>query len=190
MGVEIEGDPDKTYEITIRQALQNQRHRLVESGYQHIVNELDIPNAIAKDVHGFDVYRRMLSLGFFPLTEMERFRLTSAEVVIWKLYEQFRNQAQALYRQQLDAIVHEKGELRFSDYIQHAIQTNNSLTAEEKEEIIEKSTNGNGGQWTVAETNSRFHRLMLVMLGVLRKNTQKDSVEDAWMAEIGHRAAV
>lgn len=185
------GNPDRDYELRIRQGLQDRRAEIVEAKYRWLVNDmLQVPDVIAKDVHGHDIYRLFLSEGFTPLTEYERDQMDTTAYLVWEIYHHMGVYQPAMMseyrdgstREQigtwaaapkpadqrgLDETIHDQGEVNFGDYIRRVINANPNLTEEQKEALIERYVNIGFSEDTAQEMH-RFHRLMLVMLGVLR----------------------
>jgi hypothetical protein len=162
-------NPHEQYEITLRQSLQNCRHRQIEKQFEKLKRNLqNLPSAVTQDVHAFDMYRKILSYGFYPMTEDDRRELLILEqMYAHTLYDNFRSSMIHGYRDELDDVVKGIGEMKFSSYFQYILNQNPNLTRAQKDEILELYTEADGGNWTIDETNSRFHRLVLVMLGVL-----------------------
>ncbi len=172
-------DPIKNYELKIEQALKNKRSEIVQAFYQALANQLKVPNQISDDTHSFDVYRLYFSLGFFPLTEFERKRMGIAEMMNWEMFSPIREEMYSSYKLQLGNVVHEIGEAEFGIYISQIINENELLSDQQKEEILEKFTSCNEGQWSYEETLARFRRLLFTRLGVLT-----DSVAEADHLEV------
>ncbi len=161
-------DPQKNFERKTRQNLQNRRRGIVQSYYQAIAERLRIPDVVSQDVHGFDIYRKFLSLGFYPLTPLERKQIDLAEIAVWNMYSGTQKNMLLEYRYSLDGVLLEH-ELQFANYMRQYISSNSKLTQPQKERLIEKYTECNDGKWTFTETIQKFHRIMLVKLGVLRR---------------------
>lgn len=163
-------NPQKNYELNVLQALQNERLKSVQQSYHLIKEQLRVPGRLANDVHAFDVYRKILSLGFYPMTQHDRNSLQFIDLWNWTLFfSPIRQMMHREYSNRIDQAIVDLGEARFTDYIRKEIGENRTLSEQDKEDLLEKYTSANNGRWTVAETNKRFHRLMLVMLGVLQK---------------------
>lgn len=161
-------DPTSGYEMGVMQALQNTRHTLILAIYQLIAKQLNIPNQISQDTHGFDIYRLYFSLGFYPLTAHERRRLGLNEIGLWELYDTHRSGLYNAYKASLDDTVKSLGEVNFGVYLQQIIQDNDQLSDQQKDDLLEMFTERNDDTWSLEETHERFHRLMFVRLGVLR----------------------
>jgi len=161
-------DPQKNFERTTRQNLQNRRRDIVQGYYQEIVESLRIPDAVSQDVHGFDIYRKFLSLGFYPLTPQERKAIYLPEIAVWNMYGDLQQGMLGEYRDSLDGVLLEH-EAQFANYMRKYISSNSELTQPQKEHLIEKYTGWNDDQWSIEETMQKFHRIMLVKLGVLRR---------------------
>lgn len=162
-------DPIRSFEVQILQFLQNCRHATVLQAYKEMMNQMKVPDAISNDTHGFDVYRLLFSLGFYPLSKYERNHIGLSELGIWEFYnfQGIINAFYAVYQKQLMEPVSQIGYIHLADYIRRIIQDNDQLTDDEKDELIEKFTERNDGQWSVDETHERFTRLLYVRLGVL-----------------------
>lgn len=168
-------DPNKIYETRIRQALQNQRLRYVERAYLEIKNMAPntVGNTVGKSVHGFDIYRQLLSLGFYPLSPLERSRINMAEIPFWSMYSQFREFMLKNYQQGLDQIVMDEGQLKCCIYLTNMIEDNSNLSEEEKADLIENYITADVNddeRRLIREKNLR--RLALVAMGVLRSKPQ------------------
>lgn len=160
-----EEDPIREFERRINQSLQNQRHRIIQSKHQEQAEKMKMPAVLSNDTHGFDIFR-LYSLGFYPLTPNERYRIGFAELSFWEFYSIYRAEMIQRYRKELDLAVKDVGEAHFGIYIRQIINENPLLSNQQKEEILEAFTHG---KWTTEETLERFHRLLFVRLGVLRK---------------------
>jgi hypothetical protein len=165
-----EGDdkdvPVRNYELEILQTLQIYRHDIIQGAYKAMMHNGNVPNVMSDDVHGFDTYRMYFALGFYPLTRYERNRMGLAELGVWEIYSSIRKAMYSDYQDRLDEAITEVGEARFGVYIPNIIQNNDQLTDDEKDELMDKFINND--QWTAEETKEKFHRLLLVKLGVLR----------------------
>lgn len=157
-------DQVKNYEMQIEQALQNARYKILLDAYQTLMKEVHIPDDVSHDTHLFDVYRTLLSIGFYPLTDYEGNETGIGEIVAWQTYAQNRVEMFSKYRKRLDEIIKEQnGEAYFIGYI-HKILSECGLNQEQKNEILARWD----GRWGFEETMKRFHRLLYVKLGVLR----------------------
>lgn len=163
-------DSGADYETKIKQSLQFRRQRILQRMFRMIVDSINLPDAITRDVHGFDIYRIILSFGFYPMTENEKRKFGFGELFAWELYDTkpYGNIRQLMmhmyvtrYFDSIDSVIEEHGEVEFANHIRQMINTNPKLSEEEKETIIES--------WGFGRTNEQFHQLFLVMLGVLRK---------------------
>lgn len=161
------GGLKENYEIKMLQALQNHRMGMIQSCYQTIVQMLSIPQAAAKDKHGFDVYRFYLSLGVFPLTKYERNRVNLTQILIWEMYATFREEFYNRYQDGLNGIFKTVGEVHFATYIRQVINEDELLSKDEREQLLEKFTERNNDEWSEEETMENFHRLFLVRMGIL-----------------------
>ena len=193
-------DPIENYETQLRQSLEMDRMKIMTSLYQHFIGVLakglkygaksgseieEVTDqhavAAAQDVHTLDLYRIAFALGFVPLTEYERNSIGVAELNLWGnpmyMFREFRMQMYHIYQNHLNDTIKELGTLNFFNYIHSVIKTNPKLNEEQITEIVEKLTERNSETWTVEETESKFHRLALVMLGILNY----DPIGDDWV---------
>lgn len=171
-------DPVKNYEMKMNQTLQNKRYELIQGYYKAFLEQLNVPDVVTQDIHGFDIYRIFFSLGFFPLTQFERNRLSVLEIATWELYTPHRTSLQDVYHNALDNVIQETGEAEFGIYMLQMISQNELLSDKEKEEILEKFTEQNNGTWSPEETIEHFHRLLLVRLGVLIPNSTGEELPE------------
>lgn len=169
---------DEDYERVLKQSLQDQREKICEAMYQKITRKI-LPKEIAEDPHGMDIYRQHLALGFFPLTPHERNSVGPIEFYLWKMYQKFRDVMYQRYRNVLDDAVKATGEVNFGNYMRAQIMQNERLSEEQKNKLLEMYTERNKGHWDVDITNELFHRLALVMLGVLNYNDPLKKSEPA-----------
>lgn len=158
-------DPMKGYEIQILQALQNQRYLIVQKSYEEILKKVHVPNEISQDIHGLDMFRIYLSWGLLPLTENEQRRVGIPEIICWEMYNPYRVAMYNLYKEWMNEAFKEVGHIHFGHYIQQMINENVHLTNNQKGEILEKFIDLDNAE----ETQKRFHNLMFVRLGVVRK---------------------
>lgn len=192
----IEADPIQNYECRLRQALETERMRLVTSRYQYFIaaavsamkgTELqDIATpvtdvhavAAAQDIHTLDLYRKIISLGVIPMTTSERNSMGLSELYLWAdptyPFRSFRIDMYREYYERIDGLIKELGLLDFATYIRAVIEQNDLLGADQKDAILEKFTERNLDTWSVEETQSRFNRLVCVMLGIL-------NYEEGWV---------
>jgi len=169
-------DPLKDYEKTLLGALQDERSSGLQRIYQTAVEAARkgapsvASNSLVYDVHFMDVFRKIQSLGFCPVSPLERASIGLWDLASWSTTgAMIRAQLSTKYRNDLDQIVERMGELRFATYFTGLINSLTTLTKEEKAEIIELYTESHDGAWTPQETNHRAHRLVFVRLGVLRR---------------------
>lgn len=165
--LKAKGDPIQSYETKVLQALQNRRCKIVQNAYEDLLNQINVPNAISKDTHGFDIYRMYFSLGFFPLTPYERNNIGLPILGVWEMYHPFRQVMYQQYALELEDVMNEmKQEYHFYTYLEQITKANKLLTDDQKEEILDKYTTCNDGKWSVEEMKERFHRLLFTRLGV------------------------
>lgn len=169
-----EWDPVTDYERKLRQGLQDQRIRIIEQCYKKIVQALQIPAEIAKDVHGFDIYRLLLGLGFVPLTKHEEEDISVVHIGVWEMYAPIREMMLKQYKNGLETAVYELGEIHFSTYMTNFINTQPQLNETQKAELLDLYINANDGKWSASETAERFHRLLFVILGIMEYKAEEE----------------
>lgn len=194
-------DPIIDYELKLRQTLQQIRKKIIESTYlkiieatvlmlkegpsakMSIINQTTDPHAVAlaQDVHTMDFQAKCLFLGFHPLTEGERNSFGMTDILQWKspthALREIRIEMYQLYQKILDDAVKEVGEINFGNYIRQVINTNPKLSEEQREAVIDKYINHNEWKWSSEQTKMKFHRLMFVMLGILRQEEMSKLAE-------------
>lgn len=171
-------DPIQEYEGKLKQALQAKRNQILQNAYFN--NEFwkifslltraskETTDRVLADDHTFELYRINLSLGFYPLTDRERRGLDLIDFIIWQCLFGTRQNMYKDYLNSLDEAVKEIGEVNFGIYMQQIINQDPHLSEDQKEQILDKFTSNNDGLWSPQITQKRFHRLMFVMLGILR----------------------
>jgi hypothetical protein len=176
---EIQTDRIKEYEIKIKTILENHRKELIEQIYGEMQSMQIIPKAISEDVHGFDIYRNMLCLGFYPMTRTERYEVRLDEIFQWsKIWRPIRKaQGEIPYRNNMYDQIKDNN-LESLQYILLVIGKSENLSDKEKtnlESILSCSSD------TIKINSDNYYptinRLMLVMMGVLKKNPHLNSVE-------------
>jgi len=161
-----EANLQKNHELKIGMALQEQRKLIVDSLYKTVVDQASVPNVISSDIHTFDIYRLCLSLGFLPLTDHERANVGIIELLMWESYGMAQTMLYHEYRKNLCASI-QTDSANSGVYIDQVIAENTELTDAQKDAIAERWMPTDNQ--SVAEVNQSFWRLMLVMMGVLRK---------------------
>lgn len=194
-------DPQSDYELRIRQTLERERYKILEATYLKLMEILVLASkggdpryfsfnsettdvhavAMSQDVHTLDIYRKCFALGFTPLSNYERNSFSLPDLFMWGSpthpFRDLRNYMYKVYKERLDALVKELGEINFGTYIQQVIISHEKLTKEEREILLDKYTSCNDWTWTQVDTEHRFHRLMFLMLGILRKNQDVELAE-------------
>lgn len=155
------------YEFKLASRLKDLRRQIVEYFYTLLTQAIHMPRAIAGDVHGFEIYRKVLSLGFYPLTDSDRANLHLSDFILWETYIPIRHEMYNEYDKRLDSVFEEAGEVHFGNYLRQTINDHPHLLENEKQKMMDMYLECNDGQWTRSETRLRFHRLALVMMGVL-----------------------
>lgn len=162
-------DPQKTYELRLFQELQNLRRGIVQRQYHDLVQILKIPSPVSSDVHGYDIYRRYLSLGFAPMSAMEREKISAGEIPTWTIYFAHRQIMHARYERAYTSVFQEIGDVHFFSYMSRLIASMPRLSDAEKERLQEELSNPSGD---LDEYKAKWRRLALVILGVLRPRAQ------------------
>ena len=157
----------KSYEAKLRHALQNERFNKIQLVYHLFAKRGWFgPDAIAGNVHLFDEFRKGTTLGFYPLSLSERKQYVTLELLIWEMYGFSRDFMRFLYRQNLNQVIEETGDLDFSNYMRAIIRSNPNLSEEERDELQDELAVA-----TSDDSKYDFYRLLLVMLGILRPAT-------------------
>lgn len=171
---ELSDDPTANYELKLGRALQDLRQEKVQQMFTTIVAQIaskcPIPESVKQDVHTYDIYRRMLSLGMYPLAEYERNQITLPEIAIWKAgYHREREMMYWSYYQSLDSAIKDVGNIHFANYVRQVINSNTELTEEQKNLLLDQYLDlpvpYSDPQYY---PQKKFERLMLTMLGVIR----------------------
>lgn len=165
--------PVEDYEFTLREALQNKRLRIVEGFYAKGMENLKL-NAIKNDTHTFEALRLTSTWGFCPLPVELEASIDITDIIPWLTLGPKRALLYNNYQKHLDQIFKEIGNLRFGVYLSTIINNNPHLNEVQKENILDIFTENNNQRWQMQTTNHRFHRLVLVMLGVMRKKPNLD----------------
>lgn len=183
----------ESYERKLKQKLEQMRGKILQGNYLKFVERIqsffkkgkqsyvfenaetkdEQAIAIAQDVHTLDIYKSCLSLGFFPMTENERNRMGTAETFMWASpihpFRKMRENMYDTYVRQMDFVFSELGEIYFAEYFQSLISEMTCLTEEQKQLVLDKYINNNEWTWEIDESFKRFHRLVFVILGVLKR---------------------
>lgn len=189
-------DPLQQYELQLGQAFEFARMKIMNAMYQQFIgvmvqtaksNKLNFRKevvdkhavALAQDVHVLDIYRHLFALGFIPLTDYERNAIGIVELITWTTpgYRLVRMEMYKTYQKCLGDVIKELGALHFFNYMRLVMTNNSQLSEEQRAALIEKFTERNQETWSAAETETRFQRLVCVMLGVLNY----DPIGDDWV---------
>lgn len=164
-----EYNPNQEYETNLRTALLAKRREILGQSYENFTTTtLTIPDFLRNDVHGFDNYGgHSLSRGFVPMSSYQLEKWDVSDMIFWECFEERRNAMIASYARDLPAAITEVGMARFSDYLVDLIRRHQTLTQEQKEELIERYQEmAFHAQPDLVEL--RFKYLVLYMLGVVR----------------------
>ncbi len=171
---EVTGSSDTseidTYERRLRLLLLDKRNLIIQGQLDEQRKAVLLKGPI--DVHEMDLYRIFLARAFIPLTDFERFDFGVRHLSSYLLFQSNFNPITPImfsqYYKDLPDVFKKIGAAHFGVYLRLLIQSNTRLTDEEKQEIIDIFTENNNKKWNAEETNSRFQKVVLVMLGVLR----------------------
>lgn len=157
-------DPTEAYELKMQQSLLNLRYRIVQKYTQHILSYM------GNDTHGDDLVSAHIPSSFYPKTVVEKRRLNLTNIFdgIGVRELMFRAGLHSEYETQMYSVFDDMDRIHFGPYVANIINANTSLSQNEKNVLIEKFTERNGGSWTTEETLHKFQRWVLVALGVLR----------------------
>lgn len=204
LSVEIdttELSPTEAYELKLSMALQNERYKVIQHFYDLMMKAIHMPDSIKKDVHGFDLYRILLAMGFYPLTEYERRSLGIDGLMMWEyygglgirefLYKQYETGATlelddfgVEVRENYDpgiknAINSVGGKIAIAPHLTQMIENNTRLNEQEKLELKEillnNDPNDEDGFYFANQSNyeASVQRLLFVMMGIMRKKSHE-----------------
>ena len=162
-------DPQKMYELRLFQALQNLRRGIVQQQYRDVMQSFKIPAPISSDVHGYDIYRCLLSLGFAPMSAMEREKIGAGEIPEWTMYAGHRQVMHTRYKDAYASVFQEIGDVHFFTYMSRLIESMPRLSAADKERLQAQLSSSSE---YLREYSAKWRRLALVILGVLRPRSQ------------------
>lgn len=167
------------FELQLRLFLEAERIRRVEICYQKgvtLFSKVDMGNLLA-DVHNFDLFRKIFSFGYIPMTTNEKSKFGFLDLILWDqrlpsaLRSTFYWEKNRIFRnaEYLTEGLKKQGFTSFWDYIRGVINANPKLSPEQQETIIDKMSTWNAGQWTGPETQEKFVRLAYYMLGIMQR---------------------
>lgn len=180
--------PLDIFEDALTRELQKLRSKNIHDKYKLITKDiLKLPASVRSDTHAFDVYKWVLSLGFYPLSKNERNKIDLGVFTNWALNTNaLRNDMLAEYRYDMltnynsssgkrEAKGNDKEEdakekegitsVRVTDYLRNIVQDNNKLTSDQKGELLDRMTDVYDHRNCEADSI----RLMLVMNGKMRR---------------------
>lgn len=156
----VNQDPANVYEVRIRQSLENKRHRIIQRQYHIMAEQLGFSKRAAQDVHYYSRSQSILSLGFYPINDLDKFKMNVIDYLNWAIFlPRRRKWMMDEYLKEIEETVHEEGDQKFTEFMRQHIGTNENLFEEDRIELTELMASG--------EHHAGFQRLMLVMLGVL-----------------------
>jgi len=159
------------FEMRVRGALQARRQEIVQLVYQIILQANPALQPVGQDVHTFDMYRLALTLGFFPLTQLDRNNNVGVGMLpLWEMLASVRTAMVDIYEKTLDVAmqgaIKEIGDIHLPLYVNKLITENARLSPQQKTELTNRITD----TWAQPETQKGFRRLVLVSLGILKKS--------------------
>ncbi|MGZ3732366.1 MAG: hypothetical protein ACXU9U_01315, partial [Parachlamydiaceae bacterium] len=152
-------DPSHDQANKIRYNLQQLRARKVEEMYNFVT--VQWPKILSTDVHFFSWISPFLSLGLLPWGKRSRELLSPIGLFSLNIYMPLRA---CIVQNYIDSMK-DSDELtnqNFYNYLENLIINNDSLSAEEKEDLQNKICD----EWN--ETKTGFQRYVLLSLGILR----------------------
>lgn len=159
-------NPTPDFERKLQQSLQNQRMKIMQRIHLEQARKLKIPDFLSHDTYGFDLYRLYFSLGFYPLSPNERYRIGFSELLFWEIYSSYRVQMLEEYRHSVDDALKDvlererdgdKKEI-LKSYVKAIITENPRLSDADRQEILA----------LYAKDPAPFRRLLFVRLGVFK----------------------
>ncbi len=159
--------PQAAYELRIQIKLQKIREHLKQESEHELINllkKLKMPLKL-NDIHSYEEIAKVY-LGFYPLEDRLR-NVMFSELYIWHVIKEVRTKLLEIYQEECNEAFEEKEEILFGEYMQKFIGENPLLNTIEKEQLLSLFT-CDDDIWTPEDTQKRFHRLMLVILGVLK----------------------
>lgn len=115
---EVDETSLEAYEEKIARNLQQTRFALVQGIYYRLTQALKASSTITTDVHSFDMYRLLFSLGFTPLTKYENKSFQLSELFVWEIYGMIRSWLYNDYQKELATSITENGgNIAFTQYI-------------------------------------------------------------------------
>ena len=169
-----EPTPCANYESELYQTLSDLRRTIVNSNAAITLGKMASSGleGVSHDVHTYDMIRqRIFGLGMVPFFKQERESLNFLDICLWTIGWGPLVLPRMYTKYDPDTVFATIGEVKFSQYIREVIKANTRLSDPEKDGILSLYTEANEGSWDVRETNKRFHRLALVMLGVLKESS-------------------
>lgn len=162
-------------EIEILQLLINRRKMMVDAMYENMVSKLDFPEHIKTNTEFNDLFHLYFSLGFYPLTPLQRKSVNVGNLFAWQQYQKLINLYKTFYRNELKQILNDRTiSTKVNMFIKTQISGNSKLSEEQKDDLILKFAGCDEDFGDFDEAASRFQNLLLVNLGVLRKKQKVD----------------
>ncbi len=187
-------DPKECYEFRLQLALELERRQIMEGVYTQVMNVLS--SSLAGEAHVMDMYRPYFSLGFVPLSKLEREAFGFIQLCNWgsPIFREIRGNMYESYQNQLKQVMANEGKLYFANYMRQALETNPLLSPNQKT-ILQDALQGTLDDeneydseleeifikkivtLSAEKIEDRFFHLLLYMLGIENYNSTED---DEW----------
>lgn len=146
------------YEFELLCQLQKTRLRVLQWFYKRRSIDDPLPSCISLEDSLFSLLKDQISLGFYP-----KKGLNFPTFVNWLLHASERTKLYAKYARHLEDFFRGEDQ-RFMDYIESLLKNHETLSLIEKHQLLTMLKNPIGD---AKENMRKFHRLMLVILGIL-----------------------
>jgi hypothetical protein len=156
---QIDWSVSGNYEEKLFIALQSERFRVHESIYLEYT--MNGPEFLREDNHHYENYKALWGLGFTPLTTNEKNRFGILDLLIWKRLIKIRQTMMETYQKNLMECFKAGTNNEFNQYLNIVLSENSELSDDDREVLRNERAEG--------RQEKAYKRLILVMLGVLRK---------------------
>lgn len=167
-GVTSKGlSPIEQTRVQTFRALENLRNRCFQSGFkilrETMVAFYGISDKATEDVHFIDMYRKALTLGFYPLTPSERYEVDVTDIFMLNFYKVLlvSPAIYSRYNEEMDSEI--KATIDYNNIYRYILDqfTNSQFSAEQKRELQDDLDD-----FDIPIENKR--NLFYVMLGIQR----------------------
>lgn len=187
----MEADPQVAFEAELRYELQKARHTILQYAYfQTIVQLFRQKEELAKtgqDIHLYAAISRQLKRTFYPLNklDMEQFDFSDfmfqQTVLLIAQYEMEKG-----YKEMSAAVMNRIGIDRLNvmrnrtlQYLRRWVRQNESLSNADKHHLLNGALSNDADHLADADNHEKWGRLMLYILGVVRKKRVQPEPEVA-----------